>query len=22
FKNGGKYTEPEFDFGESVGREI
>ena len=22
FKNGGKYTEPEFDFGESGGREI
>jgi antitoxin MazE len=22
FKNGGKYTEPEIDFGESVGREI
>lgn len=22
FKNGGKYTEPEFDFGECVGREI
>ena len=22
FKNGGKYTEPEVDFGESVGREI
>ncbi|EKS24341.1 AbrB/MazE/SpoVT family DNA-binding domain-containing protein [Staphylococcus epidermidis] len=21
-KNGGKYTEPEIDFGESVGREI
>ncbi|MEJ7151716.1 AbrB family transcriptional regulator [Staphylococcus epidermidis] len=22
FENGGKYIEPEFDFGESVGREI
>ena len=22
FENGGKYTEPEIDFGESVGREI
>ena len=22
FKNGGKYTESEIDFGESVGREI
>lgn len=22
FKNGGKYTEPEINFGESVGREI
>lgn len=22
FKNGGKYTEPEIDFGASVGREI
>jgi antitoxin MazE len=22
FKNGGKYTEEEIDFGESVGREI
>lgn len=22
FKNGGKYTEPEVNFGKSVGREI